>query len=229
GGVAKETGSGLLNNDFWFIEDLAGLGTPAGCFYFLGYFNLAGACGNGQGQPLTGNNPYSAFYMEMNGTDSCDTVGGVISDPTTCPTTNNTSGVPGVCEVLGDPNPANNNVTLRASSLPTVPSGVFGIFLHGLDDISGNPILVGQGALCIGNAGRFQDATQIQQADPNGVAEISTGAGNLDINALPIAVAPFAVAATSGVTSYFGFWHRDFVTPAATAFNFTGTAGVTWN
>ncbi|MEO1700099.1 MAG: hypothetical protein AAFU73_22635 [Planctomycetota bacterium] len=226
-GVAKETGSGLQNSDFWFIEDIAGAGANSGCFYFLGYFNLAAACGNGQGAPLTGNNPYSAFYMEMNGTDTC-AGDGIISTPTACPTTNNTSGVPGVCTVIGDANPANNNVTLQASSLPTVPAGVFGIFLHGLSDISATPISVGQGVLCIGQSGRFQASNQIQQANANGIAEISTGAGNLDINALPIAVAPFAVAATSGTTSYFGFWHRDFVTPAASAFNFTGTAAVLW-
>ncbi|MEL6431089.1 MAG: hypothetical protein AAFR54_18045, partial [Planctomycetota bacterium] len=226
-GVAKETGSGLRNQDVWFIEDLAGSGANSACFYFLGYFNLAGACGAGQGQPLTGNNPFSAFYMEMNGTDSCQT-SDVISSPTACAPTPNTSGVPGVCEVSGDAIATNNDVVLRARELPTSPTGVFGIFLHGLSDISATPVSVGQGVLCIGGTGRFQAMNQIQQAGPNGIAEISTAAGNLSLSTLPISTAPFAVAASSGLTSYFAFWHRDFVTPAAAAFNFTGSCSVVW-
>ena len=139
---------------------------------------------------------------------------------------NPSSGAIGVCEAYGDATATADNVTLRASNLPTVPTGVFGIFLHSQIDTSSNPASAGQGVLCLGAAGRFTLPSQIKQADANGQAELSTSLGEWSVTSMPVAGAPFNVAATAGQTSYFGFWHRDFV--AAPAFNFTGTCGVTW-
>ena len=226
GGLLEETGTGMGSQDFGFAEDTVGGGVGSGCFFFGGYFNTTGTCGNSDGQ---GNNPFFSYYMEMNTSGACGMVpGGVISTATACAATPNTTGVPGACEVVGDIVASNNDVIIRATGLPATPLGVFGIFLHGLTDMSANPISTGQGLLCIGSAGRFDQTGQIQQADAMGVAELSTVAGQFDLAALPIASAPFLIAATAGTTSNFGFWHRDFVVPAAVAFNFTGTCTVTW-
>ncbi|MEL6431091.1 MAG: hypothetical protein AAFR54_18055 [Planctomycetota bacterium] len=225
-GIAKPTGSGLLNNDFCYLADATGGGADIGCIVFGGYYNLTPACASsGPAGP-----PFTAFYMEINAEPDCAPIEDCgICDPSfVCTATANTSGVPGRCTLAGSPVPANNNLTLRASQLPTVPSGVFGIFLHGLSEISSTPIPAGQGVLCIGNAGRFNAPNQIKQANANGVAELSTLTGEFTLPALPVAQAPFVFAATAGTTSYFTFWHRDFVNPSSTAFNFASAVGVVW-
>ncbi|MEL6716781.1 MAG: hypothetical protein AAFP86_23590, partial [Planctomycetota bacterium] len=226
GGVPRPAGSGLRNPDFYYIDASAAGGATTGCYYFLGYFNLSAACGGG-GPVGSASRPFAAFYMELSGTDSCDGFR-IISTPTSCPATPNTSGVPGACEVEGSAFVLNNDVLLRARQLPTTPAGVFGIFVHGLADLSSTPIQTGQGVLCVGGAGRLQALNQIQQANALGVAEVSVAAGNLNIGALPLSVPPFAIAASSGVTSYFAFWHRDFGSPSASAFNFTASCSVVW-
>ncbi|MEL6431887.1 MAG: hypothetical protein AAFR54_22155, partial [Planctomycetota bacterium] len=53
----------------------------------------------------------------------------------------------------------------------------------------------------------------------------ASGRGLLDLDALPIAAAPFSVAASVGTTSYFGFWHRD---ATALGFAFTRPCSVLW-
>ncbi|MEL6430378.1 MAG: hypothetical protein AAFU73_10860 [Planctomycetota bacterium] len=219
-GLAVETGSGLLSPDSFFVEDPSGAST--GCTYFLGYFNVAGTCG---ASTAVGNNPYASFYMTMRSAEPCSIVPDCVCIPTSCPATPNTTGVPGRCDAAGSSALADNDFTLRASSLPP---GVFGIFLHGETDISSNPISVGQGVLCIGDAGRFQAPNQIKQANALGVAELSTSSGEFSLSALPIGQAPFVVGATVGLPSYFAFWHRDFFTPSASAFNFTSTVLVGW-
>ena len=60
------------------------------------------------------------------------------------------------------------------------------------------------------------------------MAELSTSSGEFSLSALPVGQAPFVVGATVGLPSYFAFWHRDFVTPSASAFNFTSTVLVGW-
>ncbi|MEL6428743.1 MAG: hypothetical protein AAFR54_06160 [Planctomycetota bacterium] len=215
------SGSGLLNQDFFYREDNSG--GLSGCFYFLGYFNVTGTCGNADGN---GNNVYSAFYMRILSSGACSS--SEVSVPTSCAATPNSTGVAGTCSAVGSAVAADNDVVLRACNLPTDPAGVFGVFIHGLDDISDAPVVSGQGVMCIGSVGRMQGVIQVTQANANGVAELSTAAGQFDLSSLPISAAPFTIAATAGLTSYFGFWHRDFVTPPSEAFNYTGTCAVTW-
>ena len=230
-GSALDAGTGFGNDDFGFVDDIVGGGANSGAFYFAnfdamgnlvraGYWNRTGVCD-------AVNTPHYSFYIELQSALDC-----APGDPgvpmVNCAATANTSGAMGLTEALGSGVPSDNNLTLRASGLPTQPVGVFGIFLHSLDDRSGNPISVGQGVLCLGDAGRFGAPNQIRQADPNGVAELTTTTGDFDLANLPIASAPFQVAAMSGSTSYFGFWHRDFTTPQVSAFNFTQPTIVTW-
>ena len=216
-GVAEPAGSGLLNQDFYFVADLAGGGANSGCYYLDGYFNAAPGCG--AGSTFSGR-PFCAVYLELNAEPDCPSdTGCQICIPTVCSNvaTDNTSGQSGEMVFVGTPAVSANNLTLRAAQLP---AGVFGIFLHGLTDISSSPIAAGNGFLCVGEAGRFGAPGQIRQADANGVAELSTNTGAFSISALPIAQAPFTVAAASGTTSYFAFWHRDFTAPAS--------AGLIW-
>lgn len=221
-GGPRETGSGFLSQDGDYVL-LPGSPATSGCYYFGGYFNTAGVCGAAGGG---GNRSYASFYMEIESQNSCAPVGpsSFCTPNAACAATANTSGQVGVCMGLVQSVGGVDEYVLRAENLPTSPTGVFGIFLHGLEDLSATPIAVGQGVLCIGEAGRFSAPGQIKQADANGVVELSTALGEWDINALPIASPPFTVPAVSGQVSYFGFWHRDFVMGGG-AFNFTMMCG----
>lgn len=217
------TGSGFQTLDQVLLRDSMDQNNNA-CINFLGYLNGPEVCGNGSapGTTTIEHRPFASLYLRLIASGECSAP--LISTPTACAATNNTSGVPGVCEVYGDPVALNNDVIIRVSNLPTVPQGVFGIFIHSTTDISAAPIAVGQGVLCLGNPGRF--STQIVQADATGSAEIASALGQLSLDQLPLASSLYA--ATAGDTSFFQFWHRDFVTPSSEAYNFTSSCAITW-
>lgn len=215
--AGQAQGSGFFSQDFFFAEDLGG--SSGQCTSFGGYANSSGACGAVQ-------TPFSSFYLSLESNAACTAQPG-IGFGTTCAATPNSSGVAGACEALGDATAAADTLVLRASNLPTALPGVFGIFLHSTIDLSANPISAGQGVLCLGQEGRFDAPGQIKQAGPNGECELSTVLGEFSVASLPIANAPFSIAAIAGQTSYFGFWHRD-VVGGQNVSNFTGTCGVTW-
>ena len=214
-------GSGYLSEDIGFHDDLGipgGLST--GCYFFGGYRN-----NNGCGGPLA--TPYASMYMQLSaeaGHGGPCPGGGICGPPFCANQLPNSTGVPGVLTATGSHVAADNNVVLRASSLPP---GEFGLFVTGLAEAVA-PIMVGNGLMCIdptanGGLGRFDAPGQVKSASAAGVVTLDTNIGEWDLGAINTSTGTYA--ASAGVTTYFQFWHRDQV---GAGFNLTAGLGLTW-
>ncbi|MEL6430057.1 MAG: hypothetical protein AAFU73_23230 [Planctomycetota bacterium] len=138
---------------------------------------------------------------------------GVLGSPF-CAANPNSTGVPGEIHALGSALVANNDVELRVSS---VPAGQFGIFV--VSRTFGTPVPVGDGNLCLnGQIGRYQDLSQIWQADPMGEAGLV-----IDLQTIP---QPMSIETVMpGETWSWQAWHRD-VNPMGPTSNFTNGVSI---
>ncbi|MEO0662735.1 MAG: hypothetical protein AAFZ87_14455 [Planctomycetota bacterium] len=210
---ARLLGSGNRTPD-GFRVDPPGFTGPATCVDGA-YVNSTGSCGAAEF-------PFSGLYLELDARWPCGPACGcTFCGYVPCVSTFNSTGRIGSVGLEGSNVAADDDFTLRGASLPP---GQFGIFLHGTQFLSA-PIQLGDQFLCIEQSGRFDGPGQILQVNPAGEVELSTSTGLLDLDALPIAAAPFSVAASVGTTSYFGFWHRD---ATALGFAFTRPCSVLW-
>jgi len=115
-----------------------------------------------------------------------------------CSATPNSTGVPGSISAQGNPVAAANDFTLVASQLPP---GQFGIFVT--SRFQGFTPNVGSGNLCLdGPIGRFQQPSQILQADASGVFSLAIDTGGIPQGNVLVPIA-------SGDSWSFQAWHRD--------------------
>ncbi len=140
-----------------------------------------------------------------------DTVGSGIGTSYCGPAVNNSTGNPGVITATGSAIAANNDVTLRASSLPNNSNGFFLTTTNqGFVANPGGSL----GNLCLGNSiGRYVGPGQIKNTGLTGSFALV-----LDLPQTPQPSGFVAIAA--GQTWYFTTWHRDAVGGSATS-NFT--------
>ncbi len=129
-----------------------------------------------------------------------ETIGDIYCSPAQPNSTGKTASI----QVTGVPVAAFNDITLHAQNLPP---NQFGMFIAG----STQAVVMNPGGsmgnLCVGGGnqgylGRI--ATSLQSSGPAGLLSYS-----LDLNSVPIAVAPFSIALTSGTSWNFQTWYRD--------------------
>ena len=207
---SADLATGLLTDDSWFLEDPVDPVANSNCYWFGGYSN-----NNGCGGP---SNPYASWYFELQAdTGPCT---GAISTPNGCTSNPNSTGVNSQMVATGSAAVADNDVTLTA----TVPVNSFGFFITaqtaGFVPMPGGSA----GNICLGaNVGRFQQLAASSGA--SGIIEISTSAGQWNLNNIPQASGPYA--ASVGGTAHFQCWHRDSSMTGPTS-NFTDGVVVTW-
>ena len=162
-----------------------------------------------------------AFQIRFEGSASNCSLDAVMLDVTAespigagyCTVNANSTGAPGELTAFGSALAADNQVELRASSLP--PS-VFGLYItsvtQGLVSMPGGS----QGVLCLGGEiGRF--TPEVFQSDASG-----TNRTAIDLTQLPTPTG--LVAAAAGETWNFQCWHRD--TGATPQSNFTSPVSI---
>ncbi len=131
----------------------------------------------------------------------------------------NSSGVAANLRASGAFSLATNRVRLLANQ---VPSGALSLFLASLSSAAPGTPPGSSGALCLGGAiGRFVGPGQVQNATPEGTAQ-------LDLNLLALPQPTGAVAAAAGQSWYFQAWYRDALGGQATS-NFTAALELRWN
>lgn len=211
-GGCPNVGTGLFNQDFFRLEDPS---QPflTGCRFLGGYVSSGGNCTS------VPTSPYSAFWLEVSGAPIQPP--SPISTPGCVGAVNSTGG-PGSLDAFGSAQVALNDVELRASSLPPQQ---FVLFMTGTAPLAPGVISVGNGFLCIDTAGPqgLGRLNVIKNSGAQGVATLSTVAGEWNLAALPGPSATYS--AVAGLTSHFQAWHRD-VTGAGS--NLTGSGTVTW-
>ena len=186
------------------------------------YQTLVDVAGSSSGSQIVGGDFAAGFVLGTTHALHTVTVGApgtivistdVLGSPF-CAANPNSTGVPGEIHALGSALVANNDVELRVSS---VPAGQFGIFV--VSRTFGTPVPVGDGNLCLnGQIGRYQDLSQIWQADPMGEAGLV-----IDLQTIP---QPMSIESVMpGETWSWQAWHRD-ANPMGPTSNFTNGVSI---
>ena len=206
-------GTGLLTEDRYWLEDLAGNGFNTRCGFFGGYANPAG-CGTRPSRP------YASIHMKIHASD--DACPAEAFEPY-CATNPNRTDLKSQLSVEGSPVAAADDITLVAT---TVTYNATGFFLT-----SQTPGFVArpggsQGNLCLGGAiGRFVGPGQVMTTGFDQTVSLSSSAGQWSTQSIPTPTGNYA--ANAGTTSYFQFWHRDTIAGQPTS-NFTNGVAITW-
>ncbi len=185
--------TGLMTQDFWWLEDPTG--SNSNCFFFGGYSNNNG-CGSNF-------NPLASWHFEIYAEGLATSIG-----TNYCPSTPNSTGVMTELTASGSDVALDDNVCLLATNL--VP-GAVGFFIT--SETQGFVMNPGgsNGNLCVvGEVGRFlQNIQQFKTADAAGTMSLDTSIGEWSLTNIPTAVPPLFYSATAGMTTNFQLWHRD--------------------
>lgn len=204
--------TGYLTQDFWFIEDVAGI--TAGCYWFGGYSNAAGTCSGRF-------NPMASFHMEL--VADVGECSSCLCQPSYCLSNPTSTGANVALELFGSDVATIDELRLRATG---VPANSFGYFITSTDAGFVATPPGSEGNLCLSGAiGRFVAPGQIKNSGPVGLIELDTLMGEWSLQAIPSPTGPYAAAA--GVTSHFQLWFRDTILGVPTS-NFSDGAAVTW-
>lgn len=135
-----------------------------------------------------------------------------------CPSNAHSNGLGGRIYAEGSSAVADNNLVLRAESLPF---DQFLIFINGTERAFIANAGGSSGNLCVGGAlGRFNALSQIIDTGPTGTAQLA-----IDLNTIPTPFGPTTVLA--GETWHFQAWFRDNIFGIQTA-NFTDAVAITF-
>ncbi len=200
--------TGLLTNNFWFLEDPTG--TNSNCYY-LGTYPSAPSC--------SGFPPYASFLLKLQAeSDPCSE-----SPPPTpyCVSNPAFNGVNAIIDFDGTLSAANDQVTMTAH----VPSHSLGYFITSRTQGFTATPRGSAGNLCLGgNIGRFVGPGQIKDSGASGTISLDTTAGEWSLASIPTSTGTYA--ALLGTESYFQLWFRD--PSAATISNFSDAYAVRW-
>jgi len=168
---------------------------------------LGGGSGAGaivvQTEPYVGYDSVAGFQLVPAG------AGGPIGTPF-CPGAQNSTGLGGAIDAIGQTALALDDLALRARNLP--PQTIT-MFVVSMDEVA--PVATGQGWICLGGGvGRFDRPGEVGLSDPFGSFGIE-----VDLGDVPGVVG--GAAAAVGDTLCFQAWHRDEVGGVPT-WNFTG-------